>query len=213
MFGRWKSRRPAAVCGPKALAFSVIQALALANGIVAAIAQPDFKLVIGEAPSESASEASPPSPQTPERAMSWQLLSPINDQRMSLPPIQIPQLDNSSGPGTPISDELPTPLSAHGHGIVVSPVIESPLSEKLQDYIAAYLSTIPIENMRTLETILEDEDDDDSDAQSEHTIVPRDKDKIPDTPVTRSSIYSFHTANASILTTPISPAESDWQRT
>ncbi|CAE7067969.1 unnamed protein product [Rhizoctonia solani] len=187
---------------------------ALANGLATAIAQPDFRLVIGGPSPEPAPEASSPSPspQSPGRAMSWQLLSPINDQRASLPPIQIPQLDHSSGPGTPISDELRTPSSAHGHGVVVSPVLESPLGERLQDYIAAYLSTMPIENMRTLETILEDEDDDDSDAQSEHTIVPREKEKVPDTPVTRSSIYSFHTANASILTSPISPSDSDWGR-
>ncbi|EUC63153.1 hypothetical protein RSOL_481440 [Rhizoctonia solani AG-3 Rhs1AP] len=210
MFGRWKSRRPTAICGPKALAFSMIQALALANGIATAIAQPEFKLVIGEASSEPASESSPLSPRSPERAMSWQILSPISDQRMSLPPIQIPQLDNSSGPSTPISDELRTPSSTHSHRVLVSPVLESPLSEKLQHYIAAYLSTIPIENMRTLETILEDDDDDDSDAQSEHTIVPRDKEKVPDTPVTRSSMYSFHTANASMLT-PISPSDSEWR--
>ncbi|CAE6398673.1 unnamed protein product [Rhizoctonia solani] len=183
---------------------------ALANGIAAAIAQPDFKFVIGKAPPEPAPEASPTSPRSPGRTMSWQLLSPVTDQRMSLPPIQIPPLDNSSSPGTPVSDEIPTPSSANAHGVVVSPVLESPLSERLQDYIAAYLSTIPLENMRTLETILEDEDDDDSDAQSEHTIVPRDKEKIPDTPVTRSSIYSFHTANASIITSPVSPSESDW---
>ncbi|KDN35328.1 hypothetical protein RSAG8_11662, partial [Rhizoctonia solani AG-8 WAC10335] len=171
----------------------------------------DFRLVMGEAPSEPSSEVSPPSPRRSDRAMSWQLLSPVNDQRVSLPPIQIPQLDSSSGPSTPISDEIRTPSSADGHGVVVSPVLESPLSERLQDYVAAYLSTIPIENMRTLETILED-DDDDSDAQSEHTVVPRDREKIPDTPVTRSSIYSFHTANASILASPISPCGSDWRR-
>ncbi|KAG8733528.1 hypothetical protein FRC11_005530 [Ceratobasidium sp. 423] len=204
MFGRLKFHRPAAVCEPKALAFSVIQALTVANGIATAIARPDFRLVIGEAPPEPSSEVPVTSPASPERAMSWQLVSPITDKRVSLPPIQVPQLENSSGPSTP-SDELQTPSSAHGHGVIVSPVIESPLSERLQDYIAAHLATLPFENMRTLETILEDEDDDDdSDAQSEHTIVPREKEKIPDTPVTQSSIYSFHTANGSVPTSPIS---------
>ncbi|CAE6455930.1 unnamed protein product [Rhizoctonia solani] len=220
MFGRWKLHRSTAICGQKALANSVLQALTLASGIATAIARPDFILVSGEASPEPASEAPLPSPppspplSSPrqEKPMSWQLLSPINT-RVSLPPIQVPQLDNSSDPVTPISDELKTPSSAYGHGVLVSPILESPINERIQAYINAYISAIPIENMRILETILEDEDDnDDSDAESEHTIVPRDKDKIPDTPVTQSSIYSFHTANASIPTSPASFFEHDWKR-
>ncbi|KAJ1303064.1 hypothetical protein OPQ81_011265 [Rhizoctonia solani] len=199
-----------ATCGPKVLAFSVAQALAWVNRIATGVAAPDFGPVVGQAPLEPASETFPTSSSGPEGAMSRHLLSPISNKRACLSPIQVPQLDSSSGPGTPISDELPTPSSTQGHGVVVSPLFESPLSERLQEYIATYLSAIPIENMRTLETILEDDDDDDeSDTQSEHTIVPKDKEKIPDTPVTQSSIYSFHTAIASIPTSPISLSELD----
>ncbi|KAF8693852.1 hypothetical protein RHS03_08305, partial [Rhizoctonia solani] len=197
-----------------ALAISIVDALAVTHRIATAIAQPEFTVVVSAAPPEPVSEvpppSPPPSPPRPDRPANWPLLSPINT-RVPLHPIQVPQLDNSSDPVTPISDELKTPSSTYVHGVLVSPILESPISEKIQAYINAYVSTIPIENMRTLETILEDEDDTgDSDAESEHTIVPRDR--ILDTPVTQSSIYSFHTANASIPTTPVSFFEHDWKR-